>query len=137
MDFGWKRRPSSNCVRDEPIATQLINGLAGLSVDSLKPLFDVVKGLLVCYVVHHNDTMRLTTIRNWKNQVFEIKSKRLISLLTAKMLQLKFERKKNCQSFFISNCSKSSFFVKKNQLWFPKKKLDLKKIVKMLRVCTF
>lgn len=41
------------------ITIQLINGLAGVSVDFLKPLFDVVKGLPVCHVVYHNDAMWL------------------------------------------------------------------------------
>ena len=36
---------------------QLVDRFAGISIDFLKPLFDVVKRLLICDVVNHDDAM--------------------------------------------------------------------------------
>lgn len=42
---------------------QLVNAFAGVTFDFLKPLLNVVKWLLVCAIVHNNNTVSATIIR--------------------------------------------------------------------------
>ena len=45
---------------------QLVDGFAGISIDLLKPLFDVVERLLICHIINHNDSVCASVVTEFK-----------------------------------------------------------------------
>ena len=70
---------------------QLIHGFASISIDFLEPLFDVIKGFLVCHVIYNNNSVCASVIA-------EIGNNKIIIILccsTTNTKFLKYFQKKN------------------------------------------
>ena len=77
---------------------QLVDGFARISIDFLKPLFDIVERLLICHIVDNDDTVcsAVVTVKETKKKV--VKSLRAIVCI------INFPKFfENCKKFFLSN----------------------------------